>query len=586
MISRCLKSASHTSFHSRSKTNPSAFYSDVVFCHPRYRLPVHSEAHSTATSAQHHHRLPVIALAIMACPSSPKCRGPAARSSIPIPTPAMKSNLSATDNPAMRDRTFEMRRNSPPPDEAVKTLRPQIRLHGPIPLFPGKENTQLSTLRRSPTAIMPAVAAAAGMDPSGGLIPAAGKEDRIIVKPAVDLGILRAVGVQLPVRDADTTRDEGMVVEMRGLPTSTRLNTKPSSVSTSVPTTGSSLASFEFPTRSPIGSVPNFTIPSGDTAYMSHLKPIEARPKLMSGASKASLTLLTTTPLTPTPPADSEGDTKPQCTISMDFPTAALYDENVSPADSRHSDAKMAADVTLMLHLRSDERRQKHGTIAKRMMHHRAESTVSVSSLASLHGSNLPGWEEFSTLPRDSSELTSFPKYQSNSMRSSSLKRISAKIMGDETGTGISGIGRFFTKVWHTRRTEPASRRNTVVWEDDADVSDAESRIIDLSAIAAAGRKSEEKDRGKTHSRAGSLVEAVKSKAIDIKGKAVERTRRVSTAGSVRPDDSFRDSKAGEVSRRPSKGSLVSATKSPTGSNSGISSSLTNRPSVGSLTVI
>jgi hypothetical protein len=221
-------------------------------------------------------------------------------------------------------------------------------------------------------------------------------------------------------------------------------------------------------------------------------------------ASQARLSPSLATPLSRTP---------------SDQPTAALSAENALSLISQPSGSlTRPADTTLQLHLQSGDRRKKHAPgPVRRLTHQRTMSTLSIASTTSLHGTNLPGWQEFDTLPRGQGELTSFPKFQSNCMRSSSIKRIGAKIT-EETNQGLTGIGRFFSKVWMRRNAQPTRHQlgNERNWhdEDEADMSDSESRMLDLNTISHAGKKDCSKNADDTMSSSASSVVEVRPEKL------------------------------------------------------------------------
>ncbi|KAA8912066.1 hypothetical protein FN846DRAFT_998048 [Sphaerosporella brunnea] len=269
-----------------------------------------------------------------------------------------------------------------------------------------------------------------------------------------------------------------------------------------------------------------------------------------------------------------------------DYPTAALYAENVQPMHPVYAPTRRPLVIpSLAAQLGEPQRDPSLGGF----MHQRTYSTLSVASVTSIHGSNLPGWDEFDVLPRGEEQLTSFPKYQTNSMRSSnSLKRIGAKIMGEEPVPTLSGVARFFGKMWMrkqqpqqapARRGRPRqSLRKDSRWsqqdigkveiptstgkdmkaamklpeeadEDTADInrarddtpetdgagdedgagsdfSDVESTIVNLAAIAEAGsRKSQERlEKSKARSRSSSIAQTLRNKVGTVENTAIVAT--------------------------------------------------------------
>lgn len=143
----------------------------------------------------------------------------------------------------------------------------------------------------------------------------------------------------------------------------------------------------------------------------------------------------------------------------IDQPTAAVFSENVLPVDPP-SHPRPSIDSMLQCHLLTE--RHASGGPVKRITHRRTGSSLSLASVtttSSIHGgTDLPNWEQFEALPRDEESYTSFPKYESNRMRSSSLMRIGAKFIGEDHKPGV--IRGLLSKVWTRKdRTEQAVYR-------------------------------------------------------------------------------------------------------------------------------
>ena len=150
----------------------------------------------------------------------------------------------------------------------------------------------------------------------------------------------------------------------------------------------------------------------------------------------------------------------------IDQPTAAVFSENVLPVDPP-SHPRSSIDSMLQCHLSTERRRASDGGPAQRITHRRTGSSlslVSVASTSSIHGgSDLPNWEQFEALPRDEESYTSFPKYESNRVRSSSLMRIGAKFIGEDHKPGV--IRGLLSKVWtrKDRNEQTVYRPSTLV---------------------------------------------------------------------------------------------------------------------------
>lgn len=150
----------------------------------------------------------------------------------------------------------------------------------------------------------------------------------------------------------------------------------------------------------------------------------------------------------------------------IDQPTAAVFSENVLPVDPP-SHPRSSIDSMLQCHLSTERHRASDGGPVKRITHRRTGSSlslVSVASTGSIHGgSDLPNWEQFEALPRDEESYTSFPKYESNRVRSSSLMRIGAKFIGEDHKPGV--IRGLLSKVWtrKERNEQAVYRPSTLV---------------------------------------------------------------------------------------------------------------------------
>ncbi|KAF8242444.1 hypothetical protein K440DRAFT_638976 [Wilcoxina mikolae CBS 423.85] len=189
------------------------------------------------------------------------------------------------------------------------------------------------------------------------------------------------------------------------------------------------------------------------------------------------------------------------------LPTAALYSENVLPAEipSPSTTNSPPANETLHYHLTKVDRRKQQGP-ARRITHQRTDSMVSlasISSVSSIHGSNLPQWEQFDVLPREQESYTSFPKYQSNSMRSSSLMRIGATIIGEDSKSGLTGIRGFLSRVWSRKDRSndlmyrPSTLKRSSSAEEDEDHSDTDGQTIDSKTTISAAHNSHDKGKSK-----------------------------------------------------------------------------------------
>jgi hypothetical protein len=91
--------------------------------------------------------------------------------------------------------------------------------------------------------------------------------------------------------------------------------------------------------------------------------------------------------------------------------------------------------------LREDKRRRKHGP--RRISQPPGYPRVSVHSEMTDQGTNLPTLQEFKCLPRDEDVYTSFPKFVKYGDGSSSLHRLSERILGgDNTSKAVGLFGR------------------------------------------------------------------------------------------------------------------------------------------------
>ncbi|KAF8537216.1 hypothetical protein BDD12DRAFT_888296 [Trichophaea hybrida] len=202
------------------------------------------------------------------------------------------------------------------------------------------------------------------------------------------------------------------------------------------------------------------------------------------------------------------------------LPTAALYSENVLPAEipSPPTASSPPANETLHYHLTKVDRR-KQGP-ARRITHQRTDSMVSlasISSVSSIHGSNLPQWEQFDVLPREQESYTSFPKYQSNSMRSSSLMRIGATIIGEDSKSGLTGIRGFLSRVWSRKDRNndlmyrPSTLKRSSSAEEDEDHSDTDDQTIDSKTTISATQNNHDKGKSKTRTMSDPSIKSERS---------------------------------------------------------------------------
>jgi hypothetical protein len=241
--------------------------------------------------------------------------------------------------------------------------------------------------------------------------------------------------------------------------------------------------------------------------YIEHLKTVIPGSSEVpdTGVCSASTGLL---PVAKNPLSTCAGKT---VKAKIDHPTAALYSENVLPAEVPSPPIIPSADETLQYHLTKVDRQKQPGP-TKRITHQRTDSTVSlasISSVSSIHGSNLPQWEQFDVLPREQESYTSFPKYQSNSMRSSSFMRIGAKIIGEDSKSGLSGIRGFLSRVWSKKDRNndsvyrPSTLQRSSSAEEDEDHDDDDDRTVDSNSIISATRHS----HAKVKTKAGPLLD-------------------------------------------------------------------------------
>ncbi|KAI5813506.1 hypothetical protein BZA77DRAFT_321020 [Pyronema omphalodes] len=152
------------------------------------------------------------------------------------------------------------------------------------------------------------------------------------------------------------------------------------------------------------------------------------------------------------------------------------------------SSASSVVDKSLQNYLAgADQGTARRRGPVKRITHQRTDSMVSVASVSSMsssiHGSNLPQWDQFDTLPREQDAYTSFPKYQSNSTRSSGIMRMGAKIIGEDSKNGLTGIRGFFSRVWTRKGSSDSQYRPSSLQRSSSVVDVPEQATYATSSV-------------------------------------------------------------------------------------------------------
>jgi hypothetical protein len=175
--------------------------------------------------------------------------------------------------------------------------------------------------------------------------------------------------------------------------------------------------------------------------------------------------------------------------------TAVVTETASSIVTPCSSSASSIVDKSLQNYLAGADQgtaRRRRGPV-KRITHQRTDSMISVSSVSSMsssiHGSNLPHWDQFDTLPREQDAYTSFPKYQSNTTRSSGIMRMGAKIIGEDSKNGLTGIRGFFSRVW-TRKGSNDSQYRPSSLQRSSSVVDVPEQAIHASSSVEMGTRS------------------------------------------------------------------------------------------------